>query len=724
LREDARADGLSARRRSEGRARFARSGPAAATFARRSLQQCRIAVASRAATSRAIADPMSLRGKLLLLALSTLVLPWAGWQLVRQLENLLREGQAQAQLASAEALARAVAVQADALPPTGAGVYVQPAREAFALDGYAEDWRAQSIVPQAIADGVELSLAEFEGSLYLMLQARDASRVRADAHWPQAARADQVQLSIDDGGARLVLRVASAAPGPAIVAPLDPTQIAPRLLGEWQEDADGYRVELRFPRGYWPRRLGVEVLDFSDPALAPRRVGSAIDPVLGGPALLRPSTALRQTLTQLVPDGTRVRLLHPEGWVLAQAGGFAAALPEQNVPWWRRALYRWFSRNAVPAPPEDSDAVRLQSDEVWQALADKPASAWRALDEGRRLLLSSAVPVRVQAQTRGALLLERPSEVLLLADQALSGLMLATLLAMLVIGVGLFGFASRLGSRIRRLSVAAEEAMARDGAGAPFPRSEARDELGDLSRSFARLLEEVAAYTDYLRSLAGKLSHELHTPLAIVRSSLENLESQPLSRDAEVYVGRARDGVDRLGAIVRAMSESSRMERAIASTEPEDFDLRAVVEACAESYRPLLAPRTLKLMLPSHPIDFHGAPDLIAQALDKLVDNARSFCPESGWVLLALAPSADGVELAVANSGPPLPAAMQERLFDSLVSLREPAQRGGGAPHLGLGLHIVRLIADLHRGSARARNLASGGGVEFRLSLRGMVRAR
>ena len=88
-----------------------------------------------------------------------------------------------------------------------------------------------------------------------------------------------------------------------------------------------------------------------------------------------------------------------------------------------------------------------------------------------------------------------------------------------------------------------------------------------------------------------------------------------------------------------------------------------------------------------------------------MVDNARSFCPDSGWVLLALAPTPDGVELAVANSGSTLPAAMQDRLFDSLVSVRDGAQRNHGAPHLGLGLHIVRLIAELHRGRARARNL-------------------
>jgi dedicated sortase system histidine kinase len=669
---------------------------------------------------------MTLRRKLLLLALFTLILPWAGWQLLRQFEGLLREGQAQAQLASAEALARAVAAQPESLPASAAGWFVHDARQAFVLDGYDEDWRA-GYAPQEFPGGLQVTLAHEGDSLYLLAAMHDTTRVRADAHWAQAARADQLLLTIvDDAGAASTVRVASAAPGPAIVAGLDATQPAPRLLGEWQEDSLGWRVELRFPRGPWPRRLGVDALDFTDPAAPPRRVGTAADPSLGGWPLLRASGALQRTLAQLVPDGMRARLLHPEGWVLAQAGRFAPLASTAQPPFWRRWMYRLLSRDAEPAPTEDPGAVRLQSDEVWQALADKPAQAWRGLDEGRRLLLATAVPVRVNGQVRGALLLERPSEALLLTDQALSRLMIASLLAMLVIGVALFVFAGRLGQRIRRLSVAAEQAMARDGRAAAeaFPRSEATDELGDLSRSFARLLDEVAAYTDYLRSLAGKLSHELHTPLAVVRSSLENLESQPLPREAGTYVARARDGVDRLGAIVRAMSESSRMERAIVSAEAEDFDLRALVQGCAEGYRPLLAPRALNLVLPPAAVPFHGAPELIAQALDKLVDNARGFCPDDGWVLLALAPTADGAEIAVANSGPPLPAAMQERLFDSLVSLREKAQRGDGAPHLGLGLHIVRLIAEWHRGAARARNLPDGSGVEFRLLLRGLPRER
>ena len=78
------------------------------------------------------------------------------------------------------------------------------------------------------------------------------------------------------------------------------------------------------------------------------------------------------------------------------------------------------------------------------------------------------------------------------------------------------------------------------------------------------------------------------------------------------------------GLKLRAMSEAGRIERAIASAEAEDFDLTALVAGCAEGYRALAGGRELRVDLPNAPIAFHGAPELIAQALDKLFDNARS----------------------------------------------------------------------------------------------------
>jgi signal transduction histidine kinase len=93
-------------------------------------------------------------------------------------------------------------------------------------------------------------------------------------------------------------------------------------------------------------------------------------------------------------------------------------------------------------------------------------------------------------------------------------------------------------------------------------------------------------------------------------------------------------------------------------------------------------------------------------------------------VQLSLAREGDGVRIALANQGPPLPATMRSRLFDSLVSVREKPQRAEGAPHLGFGLHVVKLVAELHQGRADAHNLPSGEGVEFVLHLRGMPAGR
>ncbi|MCB1566213.1 MAG: histidine kinase, partial [Xanthomonadales bacterium] len=168
------------------------------------------------------------------------------------------------------------------------------------------------------------------------------------------------------------------------------------------------------------------------------------------------------------------------------------------------------------------------------------------------------MPLRTNDQTVALLSVERRSEAAHLAQRALSGLLGLTLLAMLAVGGVLLAYASWLALRLRRLGRAVDMAMVGDGQRrARFVESGSRDEVGDLSRRFGRLLDEVDGYTDYLRSLAGKLSHELHTPLAVVRSSLENLEAQPLPAEASTYVDRARDGATRLAAIVRAMSEAT-----------------------------------------------------------------------------------------------------------------------------------------------------------------------
>jgi len=673
---------------------------------------------------------MTLRRKLLLVALCTLALPIAGWFDVRQMEALLRHGQAQALLASAQVVARSLVVT-DALPPAdGPSWYVQQAPGPITVDGYGDDWAPLTPWSQPFDRRGRLLLAEDDDGLYLHAQVADTHRTRADTEDANALLADHLILTLANAAGQRRYLLASAAPGPLTALPLDPpvAGLPDQLGARWQEDGSGYQVELRLPRQLDLHALGIGAYDAS---AGGDRLAFESRP------LRRYSATLSGELAQLVPAQVQARVLSPAGWLLARSGRLHGAPGVDDEPGWFASLVY---RSLLATRLEDAnlwaqDVPRLDTGDVEQARAGKAVSVWRHGEERGSVVLAAAVPIERAGKVEGVLLLEQASRTVpLLANRALFGLLLTSFGVLLVAGGILLAFATRLSLRLARLRNAAERAQRNDGRldgqldPGRFPMTDAPDEIGDLARSFEKLFVAVDGYTDYLRTLASKLSHELNTPLAIVKSSLDNLEHALQERaalpdQAKPYLARARDGVARLGALVRAMSESSRMERSIEAAEPEDVDLRDVVRGCADGYRPLIGTRRLDCQLPDVPLPLHGAPELLAQALDKLLDNALSFTPEQGWLRLSLRAVEGGAEIELANQGPALPAAMQGRLFDSLVSLRDKATPGD-APHLGLGLYVVRLVAERHGGSVSARNLDDGSGVAFRLTLHGMPRQR
>ncbi len=665
---------------------------------------------------------MTLRRKLLLVALSTLALPWAGWLYVRQMEQLLRNSQEQALLAIAFALDRGlVAVGAD-VPASEHGWYVQKAAQSVALDGYGDEWTPLSPWAQQPWPGVSVQLADDPAWLYLYMQVNDTTASRGSATRDNGAAADHVMLVLQRGEQQRRYLIAGSTPGSFRAHPLDPRVhgLPDQITGQWLEYGGGYRIELRIPRAQAPDQLGIAVYD----AEAPKRFD-------GGEPDIRPllslSPSLSNDLTQLAPSGVRVRLLSADGWVLGEGGTMTE--PHKSKP----SKFPWLDSLlsdvlVIPSVQRREhlprDVPRLEEPDVQQALDGRATAGWRNGDTPGSVVLTVAVPLDVHGQNRGALVLEQSSQALpLLTNRALLGLMLASVAVLLIAGAVLFAFATWLSLRIGRLRDAAEQAQRHDGLPlASLPLVEDNDELGDLARSFSRLLDAIGTYTEYLRNLASNLSHELNTPLAIVKSSLDNLEHAELPADAQPYVSRARDGAARLATIVRAMSEASRMERAIASADGEDFDLAQVVRGCAEAYKPLAAPRRLECAIPDKPFPLHGAPELIAQALDKLFDNALSYTPVEGWIRITLGVTEDGeARIEVANNGPPLPEVMQGQLFDSLVTVRGSGARAG-APHLGLGLYVVRLVAELHQGKVSGRNLRDG--VAFVMQMRGMPRKR
>ena len=404
--------------------------------------------------------------------------------------------------------------------------------------------------------------------------------------------------------------------------------------------------------------------------------------------------------------------------VIASAGSLRrAADVASETPWWQ-PLIGWL----IPRPTEDfaesrPEDVLATGPEVAAALQGTPATHTRRTRDGRAVVLSAAHPIWNGDTVAGAVVAEETTNsAMSVKSAALERLLLLTLAAFATAGAVLTIFATRLSLRIRRLRDEAESAIdARGRIRRLAAGSEAADEIGDLSRSFSAVLERLAQHHSYLESMAGRLSHELRTPIAVVRSSLENLKLAPgqasteASTGASTYIERAEEGLQRLNRILERMTEASRLEMSLRAAERERYDLAPVVHGCVEGYRIAYPQTRFALALPERRMEVEGSPDLAAQLLDKLVENAVDFSPPGEPVRVTLEESGGDALLTVANRGPALPEAMRGRLFDSMISMRET--RAAGTPHLGIGLYVARLIAEFHGGSIAAADLPSGTGV-------------
>ena len=432
-------------------------------------------------------------------------------------------------------------------------------------------------------------------------------------------------------------------------------------------------------------------------------------------AAYAPSEEIERLLGIMGRRATRMWVIDARSRVRGLSGTLRDTRAAEPMSRWLRPI-----ATLVAPPPrvEAGDESRPVRSQIDRALIGISSTHWRGTRDRDVAILSAAQPIFAGDDIVGAVVVEETT----LATQILKQSALENLLAVTLAVVGaslliLLAFASRLATRVRRLHAEAEAAIDSQGRvrGAISP-SPARDEIGDLSRTMAGLLARLRDYNAYLEALAGRLTHELRTPVAVVRSSLDNLRQQELAPEARVYVDRANEGVGRLSKLISRLSEATRLERLMEAAERERFDLGAVVAGCVAGYQAAYAPRRFDYSAAAEPVWVHGVPDAFAQMLDKLVENANDFAPPDTAIRVSLARRGASARLAVENDGPPLPEEARARLFDSMVTAREGTRAGDGA-HLGLGLYIVRLVAEFHGGRVDARSAGPRGGVRFEVEV-------
>jgi signal transduction histidine kinase len=237
------------------------------------------------------------------------------------------------------------------------------------------------------------------------------------------------------------------------------------------------------------------------------------------------------------------------------------------------------------------------------------------------------------------------------------------------------------------------------------------DELGMLAHALNAMLERLEhAYAEQRRFVADA-SHELRTPVAIVRGNVELLRTGKLG------------GADALEGLEMIDSESKRMSRlldellALARLESsmhtfQPLEVRTILEEGAGRAR-LLGDRRVTIEGPCH-VWTEGDPDLLDQALLNVLKNAVAHTTDGGMIELSCDADDTHVRLTITDDGPGIPEEELARIFDRFYRGQGP--RPGDSGGAGLGLAIAQRLVDLHGGSMSAENV-EGAGARFTIIL-------
>jgi len=226
-----------------------------------------------------------------------------------------------------------------------------------------------------------------------------------------------------------------------------------------------------------------------------------------------------------------------------------------------------------------------------------------------------------------------------------------------------------------------------------------------------RALRREVAATAARAHFIARVGHDLRTPLALIRMYAETLAEGRVSDPAEAraFAGVAAREAERLSRLAENVLDFSRAGGRAAERRP--VDLAKLVRDVVQAWRPMLEQAGLRTSVAAEPAEVRGDEEALRAALGNLLDNARHHAASGGVVEVAVHERDGHAEVHVRDRGPGVPAGMEERVFERFV--RGPDVRTRGA---GLGLALVREVAEAHGGAARAL-AREGGGADFTVEL-------
>ena len=229
-------------------------------------------------------------------------------------------------------------------------------------------------------------------------------------------------------------------------------------------------------------------------------------------------------------------------------------------------------------------------------------------------------------------------------------------------------------------------------------------ELEPMQAALNRVLAQIQELMGRERRFSADAAHEMRTPLAGLRVHAQNLMEVGSEQSRRESLEHLIAGVDRTTRLVNQLLTMARLEPQAGVPTPAVIDLPATVRASLVQLTPWLLSKGLEPVLDVSddigPVRID--PVAIDIALNNLVTNAANFSPANGTITVRLARKGDHYELSVEDQGPGIDEAERERLFERFYSR-------GNDQGAGLGLTIVRTIADRLGGRIRLENRTEGG---------------
>src|ERR1700676_5075558 len=224
------------------------------------------------------------------------------------------------------------------------------------------------------------------------------------------------------------------------------------------------------------------------------------------------------------------------------------------------------------------------------------------------------------------------------------------------------------------------------------------DELNTLSRTINGMLEQIELLVHGVRNVSNSIAHDLRTPLAELRSRLEELALiRPPPEQTYAEIDGAVADVDRVIRIFDALLRLAEIDAGLRRSGFVALDLADLAASAVEFYAPAAELENIELVFRSDgPLPVSGDPILLAQALGNLIDNALKYAPENGAIEVAVRRCGDGnAEVSVSDNGPGMGDSEKSKVVERFY--RGDASRG--TPGVGLGLSLVQAVAKLHGSS-------------------------